>query len=192
MDVPVSSMNEPTRREVERLYDLLCTAQLNARYYGCRIGKIGNQHLATQVIPALASVTALAGFLSDAFDWGKALWSLFVVLSAIVTAITPLLGLGQKLQRVETLHSLYLHVFHLCEALLLDIERDGILTQEQVGRSRLLRDVYARIGPLDETSVDASLCKQFRLEVKRALPPEMFGLPSNPSSVDSVAKVHPG
>lgn len=181
METSNTGYDDATRREMERLYDLLCTSQLNVRYYGCRIGAIGKRHLGLQVVPALASVSALAGLLTNAWDWGKGLWSLIVVLSAVVTAISPLLGLGQKLQRIETLHFFYLHIYHLCECLMLDIERTGRLDAEHVGRSKMLRDWYSRVGPMDETSVNQELCSNFGKEVKRALPPEQFGL-TNPSS----------
>ena len=178
MEAQATRYDEITEREMGRLHELLCTTQLNVRYYGCRITRVGWTHLSFQVIPALASVTALAGFLSDALSWGKAVWSLVVVLSAVVTAIAPLLGLAQKQQRVETLHGLYLHLFHMCEALMLDIERAGKLDAEHVGKSKLLRDIYARVGPLDETSVNEKKCAELQVAVRRALPASQFGLPT--------------
>jgi hypothetical protein len=170
--------DKDAQREVGRLYELLCTARLNSMYYGKRIDRLTRYNLTLQIVPAVTSVTALAGLLSKTMVYGIEIWPLVIALSAVVTAISPLLGINSKLQRVESLHFLYLHLFHLTEVLILDIERAKQLTAEATGRSRLLMDMYARIGPMDETSVDESLCVELQGKVKHALPCEQYGLPT--------------
>ena len=170
---------EATRTELEQLYSLLRTAALNVKYYGARAKRAKLWHLGLQIAAATGSFSAVGGFLTgDQFaGWGKFAWAGIAALSGALAAVSPLVGLSEKANRLGNLHFAYCELYHLCGLLLKDIRRAGVIADEHVGAAKVLYDLNSRLGPMDEEGPSRKLIKKFEAEVNEQIPSETLWMP---------------
>jgi hypothetical protein len=168
----------PTRVELRSLYDIQRTATLNIKYYGARAAKFERWNLLCQVVASIGSLSAVGGFLAlGGTELGKWLAGIVGLLSAVSAALPPTLEFSNKINRFERLHFSYCQLLHLAKALALDIRRSALVTQQQVGASKEINDLYSRLGQLDETDPKSKLIKKFEQEVRIAFPQESLWYP---------------
>jgi hypothetical protein len=168
---------EVTRVELTTLYDLLRTSDLNTRYFGRKAAALSKRYRALQIITALSSAATVAGFLQQVPLWGKSIWLLFGGSAAIASAIASVYNFPTRIARLEHLHESYNELFHQLEFLLHDIRRSGSVGPEHLGASRVLQQIYSRMGPKDEPSPSRRLIERLQAEVNEALPPDRMWMP---------------
>ncbi|MGA2984812.1 MAG: hypothetical protein ABSG32_13440 [Terriglobia bacterium] len=168
----------PTRIELRSLYDIQRTATLNIEYYGARAAKFERWNLGCQVVASIGSLSAVGGFLAlGGTEWGKWLAGVVGLFSAVSAALPPTLEFSNKINRFERLHFSYCQLLHMAKALALDIKRSALVTEQQIGASKEISDLYSRLGQLDETDPKSKLIKQFEQEVRVAFPQESLWYP---------------
>jgi hypothetical protein len=151
---------------------------LNYKYYGARAAKFERWNLRCQLIASIGSLGAVGGFLAlGATGWGKWVSAGVGLISAIAAALPRALDFVNKIKKFEGLHFSYSQLFHLTKALSLDIKRSRFVTDEQMGASKIISDIYSRLGQLDETDPKSKLLKRFEQEVRTAIPPETLWYP---------------
>ena len=169
--------SDTTRAELQTLYDLYRTADLNVRYYGLKANRLMSRYRWLQALSALSSAAAVAGAVQNVPVFGKSIWVAFATVAAVTTAVASVYDLPNRISRLEHLHVAYVELFHQLELLLHEIRRNVYMTDENLGMSRVLQQLYTRMGPKDETAPDRKLLSILQSEVNRALPPERMWMP---------------
>jgi hypothetical protein len=178
----------PTRIELRSLYNIQRTALLNIKYYGARAALFESWYLVCHVIAIVGSLSAVGGFLTlENTKWGKWAAGVIGVLSAVSAALPPILQFSNKISQFERLHFSYSELFHMAKSLALDIRRSGLVTEQQVGASKAINDLYSRLGQLDETDPKPEIIKKFEQEVRTAFPQDSLWYPKPNNSQEGAS-----
>lgn len=168
----------PTRVELRSLYNIQRTSLLNIKYYGARAAQFEEFNLGCHVVAIVGSLSAVGGFLTlNDTEWGKWVAGIIGVLSAVSAALPPILQFSNKISQFERLHFSYSELFHMAKSLALDIRRSGSVTEQQIGASKAINDLYSRLGQLDETHPNPAIIKKFEQEVRTAFPQDSLWYP---------------
>jgi hypothetical protein len=170
---------ESTNIELWGLYNVLRSSCLNIYYYGARSVTWSRWNLWLQVGASLGSLGAVSGFIAAGTELAGAhqiYWKLgasFVgVISAICAALPAIMGHAEKINRFERLHFAYCELFQLAQRTIMDIRRESVVTQEQVGGAKMLADLYSRLGQLDDPDYKIRLKDQCEKKVREKYPPD--------------------
>jgi hypothetical protein len=163
---------DPYYDELNRLFNLYRLANLNTRYYGCRAEKFERWSKAALVATAVLSTLALALILG--VDPRATLARNFAAaaagIAAIISGVTPFLGLTEKIRELRNLHFAYSQLFGQIEFAITEIKRAGIVSGEHVGLSRMVHEGFMRVEAMDELEPDQKLIDKEDAKVRKALP----------------------
>jgi hypothetical protein len=184
--------------ELKGLYDLLRHAYLNVLYYGRRAASCSRLNFWLQLGAAIGSLGAVTGFLTSQtsvageYELGWRIASAVVgTLSGICAALPPLMGLTEKINKLERLHFAYCELQHLTQLAIADIRREGLITAEQIGGAKLLLDLHSRLGQQDEPGPQSELRDKCEKDVRDRYPSGSFWYPTvngNEAADSSTAK----
>ncbi len=146
---------EQTNTELWSLYNVQRNAYLNVLYYGRRVASWSKWNLRLQLAASLGSLGAVSALLALSGSTGAAKWiAAFVgAVSAVCAAIPSIMGHSEKIKHFEKLHFAYSELYHVAQRTAMDVRRNGAFTDELVGVSKTLGDLYSRLGKLDECGI---------------------------------------
>lgn len=156
--------------ELKRLFHLYRLANLNTRYYGRRAEKFELQKKWVDIVVAILSTAALTVVLAIEHPWGKIIAAILSGIAAIVSGVTPFLGITEKIRDLRGLRFAYAQLFGQIEFVITEIRRTGHVTDEQIGLSRMVHEGYTRIEALDEMEPDKALIDEEDTKVRAAFP----------------------
>ncbi len=170
---------EATNTELWGLYNVLRSSYLNVLYYGSRATTWSNWNLGFQIVASLGSLSAVGAFLAAGTElatgyevrW-KLAASLVGLISAVCAALPVAMGHAEKISRFERLHFAYSELFQLTQRTIMDVRREGLLTQEQLGTAKLLADLYSRLGQQDDPDFKDELRDKYEKEVREKYTPD--------------------
>ena len=85
------------------VYDLMRTARLNEKYYASQLVRQARLRLAVELaLSVFASTSVITGLMVINLPWGKTLWLLASILTAILALLAPLLRFGDKERSYES------------------------------------------------------------------------------------------
>ena len=168
---------EATNIELWAVYNVLRSAYLNVLYQGARAVTWSRWNLWLQIGASLGSLGAVSVFIAAGSElarghevWWKLLAAAIGVISAVSAALPAIMGHAEKINRFERLHFAYCELFQLAQRMTLDIRREGTVTQEQMGASKILVDMYSRLGQLDDPDLKAKLRDECERQVREKYP----------------------
>lgn len=157
-----------TNTELWGLYNVLRSSYLNVLYYGARATTWSKWNTALQVVASIGSLGAVGSFL----EGSKIIASMIGMAAAVCAALPVAMGHADKISRYERLHFAYCELFQLTQRTVMDVRREGLLTQEQLGTSKLLSDLYSRLGQQDDPDFKSTLRDDCEKAVRVKYPPD--------------------
>ena len=164
----------PMQIHMVQLYRIYRYVDLNVRYYGCRADEEDRKNKCIQGVSAVGSSVTIVGLLKD---WPIG-WLILTAAAALASALSPLLGLTEKVIRFEKLHYAYSELLADFKTLIRDIELAGRVTAEHKAVSAVLFDRYSRLSALDEVKPNEQLKDELTEAMNKAIPPESLWMPS--------------
>jgi hypothetical protein len=172
--LPAEPERDPYYEELNRLFNLYRIANLNTRYYGIRAERFEWWNKSFLIVTATLSTLALAVIL--AADPKSANARIFAAtctgIAALVSGVTPFLGLTEKVRELRNLRFAYGQLFGQIEFAITEIKRVGILSGEQIGLARMVHEGFMRIETMDELEPDQKLIDREDAKVRQQFPPD--------------------
>lgn len=171
---PAATERDPYYEELNRLFNLYRTANLNVRYYGCRAEKFEWWSKAALVVTAVLSTLALSLILGvdPKESWARTFAAAAAGIAAIISGVTPFFGLTEKIRDLRNLRFAYSQLFGEIEFAMTEIKRAGTLSPEHVGLARMVHESFMRVEALDELEPDQKLIDREDAKVRAAFPPD--------------------
>ncbi|MDQ6699278.1 MAG: hypothetical protein M3Z36_03730 [Acidobacteriota bacterium] len=157
--------------ELQRLFRVFRTSNLNVRYYGVRAEMLENKQRRLDLVCAALSFIALGILLLSNTEPSRWFAAAVAGLAGILTGLSPLLKWTEKSKHAAFLYRSHQLIFGEVERAIMDIRRDG-LTEEHLGASKLVIDLFGRLESQDEQEEDTQLKDRLDQEVRVAFPPE--------------------
>jgi hypothetical protein len=161
------------------VYDRLCTARLNVKYYSARLDKYERWNFALEfVLLASAPSSAIAGLWFWNTNTGMLVWQGLSVIAAIAAVLKPLLGLTKRIKDYEISLSGYRGFEY-------DLMQIRTLIEQKQKYDQSLQNEFRKalerektlVIKTPETREDRRLRRECHEEVLRELPPERFFVP---------------
>lgn len=156
--------------ELNRLFLLYRLANLNTRYYGRRAEKFESQKKWVDISVAFLSTVALTVVLAVEGTIGKIIAASLSGIAAIISGVTPFLGITDKIRDLRGLRFAYSQLFGQIEFVITEIRRAGQVSEQHIGLSRMVLEAYTRIEALDEMDPDKALIDEEDAKVRAAFP----------------------
>jgi hypothetical protein len=163
---------DPYYDELNRLFQLYRLANLNARYYGCRVEKYEKWNRLALVSGALLSTAALALILGVEQNqtWARTVAAICAGLAAVISGAIPLMGWTEKVHDLRNLRFAYSQLFGQIEFAITEIKRAGFVSPEHVGLSRMVHEGFMRVEAMDELEPDQKLIDREDEKVRKSFP----------------------
>lgn len=161
---------DTNRVRLKKLYDQYRTARMNHEYYGRRLHNYQRINLIYEIVLALGTSSAVAGFYFWKTDPGKQMWAAFGVVVIIFSVLKPVLQIPKKVERYSRLHAGYGALFYdLKEAVEETRAAGGIdpKMKELIDKSRTR---YRELGVEDDPRASEKLLRKCQESVKRSTP----------------------
>lgn len=159
------------------VYNELRTARLNVKYLQAKLRTLKNTNLAYEIVLAIATSSAVAGFSFWEKDTGKFIWACIGVVATLLSVVKPILKLPDTLSRKQELLTSYLILDNDLSTIRIEIQQkkkyDDALQRQFL--SALQRK--AELVKKDADSVNENLRRRCYNEVLRELPTESFYVP---------------
>ncbi|MFJ7141038.1 hypothetical protein BK669_15310 [Pseudomonas fluorescens] len=161
------------------VYDLLRTARLNEKYYGCRLERFELINTSCEIIIA---VTATSSAVASLPLWGDGvgaqLWKYLIFLSAVISVIKPFLQLTKKIRAYEELYSGYRMLFFDLKTLRVDINQAQQFSKVHQARFNRIKERQRQlVGNSPERTENEKLKKACISSVLLEMPTESFYVP---------------
>lgn len=165
--------------QVWAVYDKFRTIRLNVHYYGRRLQTFERYNFWIETTLAIfAPSSAVAGLWFWRMEYGKMVWLFFGAITAVLSAIKPILGLTKRIKAFEGILSGYRLLEHEIRTLMISIEQkrkyDSVLQTE-------FKRIHEREKPLISQNIEAypveRVRKQCQERVESELPPNIFFIP---------------
>jgi hypothetical protein len=172
-------MKELSNHPVWDVYDEFRTSRLNVKYHAALLRKYKRVNFWLELILAIAAPTsAVAGLLFWETDLGAILWRFFGAVAAIVAVAKPLLGVSDKIAKLEEILVGYKSLSHDVQFLTIMIKQEQRYDRAMQQRFYELLDKKKELLTSSKIETDnkrlLSLCEQ---EVLKELPVESFYIP---------------
>jgi hypothetical protein len=161
-----------TYQELNRLYNIFCTTNLNVRYYGSRAESFESRERRLQIAVAALSAAALVILLATGAEPARWFCAGLAGMATVLATIDPFLGWKEKAREMHFLHRAHGQLCTQIEATMTKIRRSGEITDELTGASKMVHDTFERLQALDEAHPDASLINRLDQQVRSAFPPD--------------------
>lgn len=196
--VPRRDQIEATNVDLWGLYNVLRSSYLNILYYGRRASVSSSWNFWLQLGAAIGSLGSVTGFLASQTSiagqhelaW-RILSALVGACSGISAALPALMGLSDKINKLERLHFAYCEVFHLAQRTAMDVRREGFVTEELRGAIKLLCDLYSRLGQMDDPDFNKELRDKYEIQVKDKYPDGSLWYASADGNQTAESETHP-
>ncbi len=168
----------PLQAEVVGVYNLYRRARLNVYFYGKRRRKAQGWYRALQFVAALGASSPLWSALIPAVA-GLQVWTWISVVSALAVAVSPFLGLSERIAKFEGLHLAYLNISGAYSRLVGHIRAAGTYGEIHRSAASELEHQMGALETHDEADPSDELAKQAQARVNNEIPPETLWLPSS-------------
>ena len=168
----ISSDNDPWHEELNRLFYLYRLSNLNTRYYGRRAAWY--ESLARWALVAVAAISAVALTVilsTDPKNPNPRIWATVGSgIATVVLAVIPSFGWSERARELRSLHFAYGQLFGQIESVITKLRRAGHLTDESLGMSQVVQDMYLQLHALDEADPKEKIVDEEDKKVREAFP----------------------
>ncbi len=102
--------------------------------------------------------------------WARNFAAAAAGIAAIISGVTPFLGLTEKVRDLRNLRFAYSQLFGQIEFAITEIRRAGKISPEHIGLARMVHEGYMRVEALDELEPDQKLIDREDAKVRTAFP----------------------
>ena len=172
-------MDARAEHPVWDVYNLLRTARLSEKYYGCRLKRFDFINTSCEIIIAVtATSSAVASFPFWGDGVGAQLWKYLICLSAVISVIKPFLQLTKKIRAYEELYSGYQMLCYDLNSLRVDINQAQQFSKAHQARfNRIKARRRHLVGSSPERTEDEKLKAACVLSVLLEMPVQSFYVP---------------
>ena len=167
----MASQLDANRIRLKNLYDQYRTARMNREYYGCRLHSYQQINLIYEIVLALGTSSAVAGFYFWKTEAGKEMWAAFGVVVVILSVLKPVLQLSKKVERYSRLHAGYGALFYDLKGVVDDAREAGGLDPKMKELIDKAGVRYRELGVEDDPKASDKLLRKCQESVKRSTPP---------------------
>lgn len=173
--MPTANASHP----VWAVYDLLRTVRLNVLYYGRRLRTLERANFWMEsTLAVFAPTSAVAGLWFWKTNSGKTVWLCCGVITAILSAIKPVLGLTKRIKGFEGVLSGYRLLEHDLRSIKISIEQKKKYDSSHQAEVKRTHD---REKPLISQNIESfpieRIRKQCQIQVNSELPASCFFIP---------------
>lgn len=113
----------------KRIYDDHRTALMTQLYYGRRLASLKNYNRWYEILLAVGTSSAIAGWYVFQTGIGSKTWGAFAGIIAVLTTIKPILNLPSEIERLSKQNAGYRDVYFDLKQLVEDIENYACITE---------------------------------------------------------------
>jgi len=164
---------------VWEVYDFLRTALLNEKYYASQLVRHTRLRLTVELaLSIFASISVITGLMVINIPWGKTLWLLASVMTAILAILAPLLRFGDKERSIEIVLRKYRALNNELLELKNKIEEKKTYDEECINTFKEILKRSSKIAhEAPPLVIDKKLIKEKTDEVLNEMPPSSFFVP---------------
>lgn len=163
------------QRQMWRIHNARRTAILSHRYYAQKLETLNRWGLGINILGALGGSAALIPPLAAVLP--KAV--LFIgIAAAVASAVAPLLGMGEKACRWQSMRDAWHRHAAAIERLIETITLRGAITDEDIRAFCAHVESETGLSAADESDEDRGLVKRLTDEIERQFPAENLWMPS--------------
>ncbi len=163
---------------VWEVYNEVRTARLNVKYLQHQLRRLNKINLGYEIILAVATSSAVAGFSFWQQAAGKTIWASIGVVAVLLSVVKPILRLPERFQRKQELLASYMILDHDLNMMRMEIRFRR--AYDKTLRSQFVR-ALERKAELVKKDTGSSISERLRRrcynEVLRELPTDSFYIP---------------
>jgi hypothetical protein len=172
-------LNDPDKALLERAYDLLRTARMNAAYYEQRLRVTSSLHLFFEITIAIGTTGGIAAWALWKGPWGSAAWATITCTATLLAVIKPIVAPAKRLELCIRQHQGWLGLYYCVDKMLMTVRQDGGLSRETRKRFDTLYDRSAQLHQDDEQRPNDRLIKKCFGIANGLHPPGSLWMPSD-------------
>lgn len=174
-------MKDLSHHPVWDVYDQLRTSRLNVKYHAGLLRKYRRINFWLELILAISAPTsAVAGLVFWKTEIGAVLWRVFAVIAALVAVAKPLLGVANKIAKLEEILVGYKSFEHDLQCLTIAINQERKYAEVNQQRFSELLEKKRELITRNKVEIrDKRLLRICQQEVRSELPPESFFIPED-------------
>lgn len=166
---------------LQAIYELTCTARMNAIYYSRRLGALQRESFLMEVTTA---ITASGSGLAALTLWEKpgwaALWQILAVTAAFGAVIKPLRAPGKRIEVFTRQQQGYHANFFALRKLAFAIRQAGAVSDDHRKAYDTVYDRHVQLSTEDEATPDEELRRQAQEAVRKEFPDGSWWWPPAP------------
>jgi hypothetical protein len=160
------------------VYNELRTARLNVKYLQRNLRTLKRVNLSYEIVLAVATSSAVAGFSFWQQGVGKTIWAAVGVVAVLLSVLKPILSLPEAFQRKQELLASYMILDHDLNAIGLDIKIRSAFDESLRRQFKRALERKAELVKKDPGSpINERLRRSCYKEVLRELPTDSFYIP---------------
>jgi hypothetical protein len=172
-------LNDPDKALLERAYDLLRVARMNAAYYEQRLKVASNLHLFFETTIAIGTTGSIAAWALWQGPLGSAVWATITCAATLLAVIKPIIAPAKRLELCIRQHQGWLGLYYCVDKMLMTVRQDGGLSRDTRKRFDSLYDRSAQLHQDDEKRPNDKLIKNC-FEIANGLhPPDSLWMPAD-------------
>ena len=169
----------PLQSRVVQLYDYYRTSLLNAKYYARKLELWKYVSIWSDGLIAVSASASFAGFAIWKSDLGKNVFTVFLAVTAVLSALRPIMRIPDKIDRISKLHYGYLELYYRIEALLSEMRSSERVTPEQLAKANDLSDRFRAMELEGDAYQNPKILLKYQDEIERIIPADRLWLPSD-------------
>jgi hypothetical protein len=176
-----ASSDNPSRREtatrlteiglLNEIYDFYRTVLLNEKYYANRLTQYKRMNLAYEIILAVGTSTAIAGWaIWQESRAGKIFWSGFAGLVTLLAVIKPMLQTPKEIENYTMLFTGYRALYLNVDSIVTSVRRKEAVTPQDLQLLDAAEKQYQTLALKDDVNPNKKLVRKCQDEVNRQIP----------------------
>lgn len=166
----MSSAIDRSRTHLKRIYDDYRDVLMSRDYYACRLVLFKRWNLVYEVLLAVGTSGAVAGWYLWQRPAGRTSWAVFAGLVAIMSVLKPILQVPKAIERYSKLHTAYCDLAYDFRELVDDIQSYGGITQAMTDSLAKAKRRYRDLTPQDDPKPASKLLRKCQAGVRKKVP----------------------
>lgn len=155
---------------VTRVYDQYRTSLLNVKLYGYKLRNVQRLNLTSEIMIAVCASGGISSWWIWGTEGGKPIWATLVALTAVLSAIKPVLPLTRNIATYSKLFGGHNSNYLALKDLVDRIKIERALTPDMEREFRHLLKRHQELSSYDEPYPSRKLIERFQQEVNVQIP----------------------
>lgn len=168
----------PLQARIVELHDDYRTALMNAKYYAHRLERLKLWSIVSDCVIAITASASFAGLAIWKNELGKNVFSVLLAITAILSALRPILRISDKIDRASKLHYGYLELYYRIGGLISEMRVSKQITAEQLAKAGDLSERFRAIELEGDAYQNPKMLRKYQDEIETIIPADRLWLPS--------------